>query len=106
VVVEVLITQSDPEYPLADQRPDLVLDQVLTADIAEALRKTPDNTKRPVGCLKKQRSRIRRDRTPVKFGHNFAPPNGCKSKQLCVTLCRHRDSPRNTRKALSQNDFR
>jgi hypothetical protein len=32
--------------------------------------------------------------------------DGCKSKQICATLCRHRGAPRIIRKSLLHNNFR
>jgi hypothetical protein len=48
VIVEVLIAQSDREHPLTQQRPDLMLDQIQTANITKAFRKSPNQTDRPV----------------------------------------------------------
>ncbi len=90
MVVEVLVAKRDPEYPLAQQRLDFMLDQLRTAHIAKAPRKAPDQPDRPIGCPKQQRPRIRCDRPAVKTGHNFPPLNRCKFKQFRVTLCRHR----------------
>jgi Arginase family len=47
--VEVLIAQPQSEHALADQRLDPVLDQLLTARVAEAGRKPVDETARSVG---------------------------------------------------------
>jgi hypothetical protein len=47
VIVEVLIAERQSEHALADQRLDLVLDQLLAARVAEAGRKPIDETDRP-----------------------------------------------------------
>ena len=49
VIVEVLIAERQSEHPLADQRLDLVLDQVPAARVAEAGGEPIDETDRPVG---------------------------------------------------------
>ena len=49
VIDEVLIAERQSEHPLADQRLDLVLDQVLAARVAEAGGEPIDETDRPVG---------------------------------------------------------
>jgi hypothetical protein len=47
-----------------------------------------------------------RDRPAIKAGDNLAAFNGCKSKQICATVCRHRGAPRITPKSLRHNNFR
>jgi hypothetical protein len=44
VVVEVLVAQRQAKHPLADQRADLMLDQLGVPMIREALRKPVDQT--------------------------------------------------------------
>jgi hypothetical protein len=46
VVVEILVAQRKPEHPLADQRADLVLDQLAIATVHEAAGNQPDRSSR------------------------------------------------------------
>lgn len=49
IVIEVFIAERDAEDPLADQRVDRMLNQVLTAMIAKAICKAPHQIDRPIG---------------------------------------------------------
>ena len=59
VVIEVLIPERNPKHPLADQGGHRVLDQILTAMIAKAGRKSIHQIDRSIGRAKKQPTRIR-----------------------------------------------
>ncbi len=106
VVVEILIAERNPKHPLAHQRRNLMLDQIRTPCVIKAGGKPIRQLHRVVGRAQQQRAGVRRDRPAVKAGDNLTPFNGCKSKQICATLCRHRGAPRITRKSLRHNNFR
>ena len=106
MVVEVLVAERNPEHPLADQRSHCMLDQVLAAMIAKAVRKPIHQTDRPIGRAQKQRTRIRRHQSGIKCRFHSAAFHDSKIKPVCATLCRHRGAPQIVGKSLSQNNFR
>jgi len=104
MVVQIFITQRQPEHPLAHQRRHFVLDQRLVAAIGEAARKPVNQSDRPIRRSQQQNPGIRRDRPAVKRGHHGATFNTCKTKQIRATLCLHRGDPLEMRKPLRHND--
>ena len=106
VVVEILVTERDPEHPLANQRRDVVLDQVRTPLVVKAPRKPSHHSDRSIRGAQKQRARIRCHQAGIKRCFHSAPFNSSKIKQFCATLCRHRGAPRIGPKSLSHNDSR
>ncbi len=106
VVVDILIAECDAEHPLADQRRHLMLDQLLAALVVKAPRQSAHQSDRAICRPQQQSAGIRRDRTTVEASHNFPPLDGCKSKQIRATLCRHRGDLQIVRKSFSQSNFR
>jgi hypothetical protein len=106
VVVEILIAKRNPEHPLADQRRDLVLDQVGAPLVVKARGKPIHHPDGPIRRAQKQRSCIRRDRARIECRHHRAAFNRFKSKEIRATLCRHRGTPRVDEKLLQHNGFR
>ena len=106
VVVEVLVAERDPKHPLADQRRDLVLDQVRPPLVVKARRKPLRHSDRPIRRSQKQRARFRRHQAGIECRFHSATFNGSKIKLFCATLCRHRGSFRISAKSLQHNDFR
>jgi hypothetical protein len=94
VVIDILVAECDPEHPLADQRLDLMLDQLWTPLIVKARRKPIHHSDRPIRRSQKQTSRVRRHQPSIKRRFHSAVFNGSKIKQFCATLCLHRGSPR------------
>src|SRR6478752_9542179 len=80
VVVEILVTQRDPEHPLTDQRRNLVLDQVLAPLVVKARRKPIDQSDRPIRRAQKQSTRIRAHQPAIKSRFHSPAFNGSKSK--------------------------
>ena len=93
MVVEILITQRDSEYPLTNQGHDLVLDEILTPFVVKAPGKPIHHLDRAIRRAQKQRSRIRHDRTRIERRYHLASFNGFKSEKIWGTLCRHRGVP-------------
>ena len=93
VIVEVFVAERNAKNPLADQRADRMFDQVLTAMIAKAIRKTTHQIDRSVGRAQKQRSGIRRHQASIKGSFHSPTFYHSKIKPLCATLCRHRGAP-------------
>ena len=106
VIVEVFIAKRDAKYPLSDQRPDRMLDQVLTAMIAKAICKATHQIDRPISRAQKQRARIRCHQPGIKGRFHHAAFHPSKIKLLCATLCRHRVAPWISQKSLLHNNFR
>jgi len=106
VVVQILIAQRDPKHPLADQSRDPVLDQVGAPHVVKARGKPIHHSDRTIRRAQQQRSGIRGDRAGIERRYHFASFNGCKSKQIRATLCRHRGAPRIDEKMLQHNGFR
>jgi len=93
VINQIFVAQRNPEHALSDQRPDLMLDQLRCPAIRETLGKPLDQRDRPIRRSEQQRTRIRGDLATIKPRHYCAAIDGCKSKQIRATLCRHRVSP-------------
>jgi len=94
VVDQVFIARRQSEHALADQRLDLVLDQLLAAHIVEAGGEAIDEADRPVGRAKQQRAGVRSDASAVESRRHRTSFDGYKSKQIRDTVCLHRGAPR------------
>jgi hypothetical protein len=82
VVIEILVAESDPEHPLADQGRNLVLDPFRTPLVVKARCKPIHHTDGSIRRAEQQPSGIRADRAAVKSRHHLASFNGCKSEQI------------------------
>ena len=105
MVVEILVSERDAEHALANERRHGVLDQVRAAGIHKAGCKAPNQADDAVGRPKQQRTCIGGDRPAVESRLHPTAFNGCKTKQVCATLRRHRGEPLQEAKALLQNNF-
>ena len=94
MIDQVLIAQRQSEDALADQRLDLVLDQLLAARVAEAGGKAIDETDRPIGRAEQQRPGVRSDASAVESRHHQTAFDRYKSKQIRDTVRLHRGAPR------------
>jgi hypothetical protein len=94
VVVQVVVAHRKPKHPLADQRLDLVLNQLWAARVTEAGRETIDEPDRPVSRAKQHRAGVRSDASAVKSRHHRTPLDGYKSEQIRDTVRLHRGAPR------------
>ncbi|HEY2184003.1 MAG TPA: hypothetical protein VGH39_03315 [Xanthobacteraceae bacterium] len=83
-----------------------MLDQVLTAMIAKAIRKATHQIDRTIRYAQKQRSGIRRHQAAVKGRFHSPTFYHSKIKPFCATLCRHRGAPWIREKSLLHNNFR
>ena len=83
-----------------------MLDQVRPARIREAGCEALDQADGTIRRPEQKRSRIGRDCPAIKAGFHPAAFDGCKTKQACATLCRHRGAPLLRGKALLQKNFR
>ena len=106
MIVEILVAQRDRIHPLADQRPHRVLDQLRTARVAKARRKSIHHSDRSIRCSQQQRSGVRRHQAAIKRSFHRAPFDNSKVNAFCATLRPHRGSPRIIRKSLLHNHFR
>jgi hypothetical protein len=106
MVVEVFVAKRDAKDPLRDQRPDRMLDQVLTAMIAKAIRKPTYQINRPVSRAQKQPTCIRGHQPSVKGRFHSPAFHDSKIKPFCATLCRHRGTPWIREKSLRHNNLR
>ena len=105
MVVEILVAERNPEHALADERRHLMLNQLRAAGIRKAGGKALDEADRPVRGAKQQRTGIRGHRPAIESRLHRTALNGCKTKQVCATLCSHRGAPRTRKKSLSHNNF-
>jgi hypothetical protein len=105
VVDQVLVTQCNPEHPLTHQTLHLVDHQVGRTVIGEAASKALDQSDLPIGRAKQHRPGLRGHHPTVKRRYHLPPFNGCKAKQICATLCLHRDAPWSGDKPFVQLDF-
>jgi hypothetical protein len=94
VVDQVFIARRQSEHPLADQRLDLVLDQLLAARVAEAGGEAIDEADRPVGRAKQHRARVRSDASAIESRHYGTSFDGSKSERIRDTVRLHRGAPR------------
>ena len=94
MVDQVLIARRQSEHPLADQRLDLVLDQLRAAKVAEAGGEAINQADRPVRRAKQQRAGVRRDASAVESRHYGTAFDGYKSEQIRDTVRLHRGAPR------------
>ena len=76
VIDQVLIAERQPKHALADQRLDLVRDQLWVAKVTEAGGKAIDEADRPVGRAKQHRPGVRSDASAVESRHNRTSFNG------------------------------
>ncbi len=106
VVDEVLVAQREAADALHQQGLDGVLDELLTAPVGEAPRQPLDQADRPVRGPQQQRTRVRGHLATVERRHHLAPFDGFKSEQIAATLCRHRGTPPDRLKPLSQKSYR
>jgi hypothetical protein len=72
MIVEVFVSECQPEHALADQRPDCMLDQVRIAPIDKASGQSIDQSDRRIGLAQQQRPGVRADRSSVKGRHHPA----------------------------------
>jgi len=105
MVDQILIAERNAEHPLADQCHHLVLDQVGAPLVVKARGKATHHVDGAIRRPQEQRAGIGGDRPGIKRRHHLAPLDGCKSKQIRATLCRHRGAPRFAKEALQHNDF-
>jgi hypothetical protein len=109
VVDEILIAQRDAADALHEHGLDTVLHQLRHAAVDETAGQAPHQTDRPIGSTQQQRSGIRGDLSTVERSHHLPSFDRFISKQIAVTLCRHRGSPLDWPKRLTQkelSDFR
>ena len=106
VIVEVLIAERNREHPLTYQCRDLVLDQLGAPHVVEARCKPIHHSDRTIRGAQHQRSGIRRDQAAIKSCFHRSAVDYSKIKTFRATLCRHRGSPRITRKSLQHSYFR
>jgi hypothetical protein len=90
VVVQVLISERDAEYPLPDQRGHRVLDKSAVARVAKAAGQATNQTDRLVRRSQQQPARVRRHRPAVEFGYDGPPFNWRKPTRFRATLRPHR----------------
>jgi hypothetical protein len=80
VVVEILVAERDPEYPLTDQGRDLVLDVFGTPLVVKARRKPIHHSDRQIGCSQQQRSCVGGDQPGIECRFHTATFHGSKIK--------------------------
>ena len=106
MVVQVLVAQRDADDALHEQGFEPVLGVGLVMTILEAGGETAGQAENPVGGTQQKRTCVRRHGAAVEDSNHGAAFDGCKSQQVCATLCRHRGSPLLSDKALLQKNFR
>ena len=93
MIIEILITERDPEHPLADQSHDLVFNKVWTPQIVKTRRESLHHADRTICRAQQQRTGVRGHWTSVERGDHFASFDGCKFEEIRGTVCRHRGAP-------------
>jgi hypothetical protein len=81
MVDEILLTQRDPKYPLADQGRHLVLHQLRRAMVRKTTGKPVDQSDRTIRRTQQQSTRIWGDLAAVKRRHYRASLHTCKSER-------------------------
>ena len=93
MIHQVFVAQRNPEHALPDQRCHLVLDQLRGPAVGKTPGKPLDQADRPVRRPQQQGTRVRGHPAAVKPSHYRTFFDGCKSKQIRATFCKHRGSP-------------
>lgn len=93
MVDQILVTEGDAEYALADQRRHRMLDVLRRSAVREAAGEPIDQPDRPIGRAQKQRAGIRCHASAIEAGHHSTALDASKIKQPGITLCRHRGPP-------------
>jgi len=106
VIVEVFVTERNPEHALPNQARHRVFNQIGSATIAKATCKPIHQIDCSIGRAQKQRSGIRRHQSGVERGFHTAAFDHSKIKPFWATLCRHRGFLESLQKSLRHNNFR
>ena len=80
VVVEILIPQRNPNYPLPDKRCDRVFDKLRAPLVVKAGRKSIYQPNRTIRSSEQQRSGVRGNGATIKRRNNFASLYVCKTE--------------------------
>ena len=87
VVVEILITQSQPEKALPHEFFHAVFDLFLLAGVGEAPCQHPADPKPRIKLAQKQRAPVRTQITTAEISHDFFTPQVVKEHWVCETDC-------------------
>src|ERR1700736_2589038 len=82
-----------------------MLNQLWSPHVMKTLGKPLDQLDRTIRRSKKQCPGIRSHRRAIECCHDFASFDGCKSEQICATVCLHRGAPRINGKRCGTTTF-
>ncbi len=106
VVDQILVPERLGEDALAQKIGEAVLDATGITVIREAARQPSAEPDDLVRCGPQHHAAIRADRTAIECVHKLALPQVSEVHLGLATLCRHRGSPSDLLKSLSQSHFR
>ena len=87
VVVEVLVAEREPKYPLRHQLPHAVLDRFRIAVVDKLLGEALDDACPGFDLPEQQSAAVGTDVAPIKSAHHRTAAQGVKFQLLGVTLC-------------------
>jgi hypothetical protein len=90
VVVEILVSQSQGEHPLAEKLFQTVLHISRIAVVGETSGELLQNGPPAIDLTQQEDASIRRQSPPIKRGHQCPAPDPLKLKLPRITVCRHR----------------
>jgi hypothetical protein len=87
VIVQILVTERQPHYPLTDQRAYRVFHHSRTPVVPKTSRELGEQTGAPVNLPQQQSAPVRAQLSAIKLGHYFASANRLETHLNLVTLC-------------------
>ena len=100
MIVEIFVTQREPEHPLSDQRFERVLRSGWIPVVIEASRHTRAQPHDLVRIPQKQRSAVRLHPPAVKSAYDLTPARNSKHHRIPYTLCHDGNRSTNQGKSL------
>ena len=89
MVVEVLVTQAEPEHALLEQFLARELDEFRIAEVVETTGEVRQDAGLLLNLAEQQSTGVGGDRAAVELSHDFAARQGLESEGSFATLCRH-----------------
>ena len=86
MVIEILVTQCDPEHPLRDQLAHRVLNQIRFAMIDETLREPSKDSGSALQLAQQQAPTVGTEPTPSEICHHLTAPKLPERHRISITL--------------------
>jgi hypothetical protein len=105
MVVEILVSQSNPPHTLSQKFFDSEFDRIRTAVVSEGLAERPQDAEPFFDLPQQQSAGVRRDPPAIERRRNFPPSVSLEQQLLSVTLCSHETASCCDRKAFLQKTY-